>query len=45
VNVFGELPVEDVTHHVVECRSLQHVRQRTRSCSSLTCSVPLMHSL
>jgi hypothetical protein len=27
VNVFGQLPVEDVTHHVVECRSLQHVRQ------------------
>jgi hypothetical protein len=28
VNVFGQLPVEDVTHHVLECRSLQHVRQR-----------------
>jgi hypothetical protein len=28
VNVFGQLPVEDVTHHVVECRSLQHARQQ-----------------
>jgi hypothetical protein len=28
VNLFGQLPVEGVTHHVVECRSLQHVRQQ-----------------
>ena len=27
-NVFGRLPVEDVAHHLVECRSLQHVRER-----------------
>jgi hypothetical protein len=26
--VFGQLPVEDVAHHLVECWSLQHVRQR-----------------
>jgi hypothetical protein len=26
--VVGQLPVEDLAHHVVECRSLQHVRRQ-----------------